>query len=38
MGHSGSVCKEEGQDLLTVHRLQTVEQGYSQKSVSITED
>ena len=38
MGRSGSVCEEEGQDPSTVHRLLTVEQGYDQESVSLTED
>ena len=38
MGCSGFVCKEEGQDPLTVHWLPIVEQGYDQESVSITED
>ena len=38
MGHSGSICEEERQDPSTVHRLQTVEQGYDQESVPITED
>ena len=38
MGRSGPIFKEEGQDPLTVHRLQEVEQGYDQESVPITED
>ena len=38
MRRSGSVCKEEGQDPSTVHWLQTVEHGYDQESVPITED
>ena len=38
MGRSGSICEEEGQDPSTVHRLSTVEQGYDQESVPITED
>ena len=38
MGRSGSVFKEEGQDPSTVHRLPTVEYGYDQESISITED
>ena len=38
MGRSGSICEEEGQDPSTVHRLQTVEQGYDQESVPIAED
>ena len=38
MGHSGSVCEEEGQDPSTVHCLPTIEQGYDQESVPITED
>ena len=38
MGHSGSICEEEGQDPSPVHWLQTVEQGYNPESVPITED
>ena len=38
MGRSGSIYEEEGQDPSTVHRLKTVEQGYGQESVPITED
>ena len=38
MGRFGSNCEEEGQDPLTVHWLQTVEQGYDLESVPITED
>ena len=38
MGRSGPICEEEGQDPSTVHRLQTVEQGYGQESVPITKD
>ena len=38
MGRFGSSCKEEGKNPLTVHWLQTVEQGYDQESVTITED
>ena len=38
MGHFSFVCEEKGQEPSTVHRLQTVEQGYSQELVSITED
>ena len=38
MRRSGFVCEEEGQDPSTMHRLPTVEQGYGQESVSITED
>ena len=38
MGRFGSSCEEEGQDLLTMHWLQTVEQGYDPESVPITED
>ena len=37
MGRSGSICKEEGQDPSTVHWLQTVEQGYDQESLPITD-
>ena len=38
MGRFGSSCEEDGQDPSTVHWLQTVEQGYDQESVTITED
>ena len=38
MGRSGSIYEEEGQDPSTVHWRQTVEQGYNQESVPITED
>ena len=38
MGRSGSICEEEGPDPSTVHWLSTVEQGYDQESVPITED
>ena len=38
MGRSGHVFEEEGQDPLTMHLLQAVEQGYDQESVPITED
>ena len=38
MRHSDSVCEEEGQDPSTVNLLQTIEQGYDQESVPITED
>ena len=38
MGCSGSIYEEEGKNTSTVHRLQTVKQGYDQESVSITED
>ena len=38
MGGSGSIREEEGQDTLTVHWLQAVEQGYDQESVPIMED
>ena len=37
MGRFGSSCEEEGQDLLTVHWLQT-EQSYDPESIPITED
>ena len=38
MGRFSSNCEEEGQDPSTVHWLQTVEQGYDKKSVTVTED
>ena len=38
MGRFGSICEEEGQDPLTVHLLPTIEQGYDQESVPITND
>ena len=38
MGRFSSVCEEEGQDPSTVHLLSTVEPGYDQESVPITED
>ena len=38
MGRSGSICEEEGQDPSTVHWLPTVEPGYNQELVPITED
>ena len=38
MGCSGFICEEEGQDPSTVHRFLTVEQGYDQELVSLTED
>ena len=38
MGRFGSSCEEEGQDPLTVHWLQAVEQDYNPESVPIIED
>ena len=38
MGRSSPVYKEEEQDPSTVYRLPTVEQGYDQELVPITED
>ena len=38
MGRFGSNFEEEGQDPSTVYWLQTVERGYDQESVPITED
>ena len=38
MGRSGPICEQVGQDPSTVHCLPTVEQGYNQESVPITED